>query len=1084
MSAWLEIRGQTPNNGGRMSLTFEQTQAVQYNGSVLIAAGAGTGKTRVLAERLIHMLERGIRPREIVAVTFTEAAATELRSRVEAYLAARAEAAREKADVALLETVQNLRDELPEATISTIHSFAARIAREHPEASGAGLGFEVLDDLQSGAWLRLQLRYALKDLPEAVFQHFSAKKVFAILEILLHKPDSTSKALTQVATPSQMLMQWKNWLLEAKQQLWQDFTAERRKILATLEQNPPLKPDNLEPFRRAAIEILSSNQDFLNLELALEDYSGRIGSSKNWDAESLGAVRKGLAALKDFFKQTEFLAKLQPIDTALANALPALKDAYNVALARLDQTKLEAARLGFDDLLRAANRALASEEVRNYYAQRLKALLIDEFQDTTPSQWQMLRALVQPNLELTIVGDEKQSIYGFTGASPEVFREAEAVLKQLGGIRVQLSTSYRTHAPLVESINQTFEAAFKHTRTQFEALNAARPDNPNQPLAALEIHAINANRQTDAKFVAKRILGLVYQRQIQPRGETQPRAAKFKDIAILLRAFTDLDLYSQELEQHGIPFVIIGGRGLLARREIRDCIAMLRFFENPEDDFNLAIILRGLWFALPDNALLGIRDNAVTSWWAALPQTQPAIHTILKTLLETRVGHSADQLLLLADAATEFSASLAAFPDADRRLSNLEAFRAHLRTWNLSLPALRDHLDDLDAIEAELPEATPDNLDAITIISIHKSKGLEFPIVFLPDLARGSPPNTDGYRLEPSFGLAIIPDLTDYGKAQPLLYTLIDSAQKRHELEEKKRLLYVAATRAEDMLILSGAIEKTPEQQSAWATLSAHLPEIGVAWFTPDIAALHTPVNISLQQRQARAADPSTVLHAMPERLPITSLGVYQTCPQRFAWQFLNGLEPLERDWLNLENTEKTYSRATIGSLVHATLEQNWSETETEKQLGYLPKHVLSEVWELVHNARNGVFTVLSQLEWQREKAISVEYQNIQLEGIVDAHTTGWVLDYKTDMRLEPEHHLMQLSIYAKHFGATRASLAYLRHNVLYDYSIEDLERGQTQLLEMLSGIRAAQYTATPSSAACRFCAFSRQCKEAILERN
>jgi ATP-dependent helicase/nuclease subunit A len=1067
-----------------MSLTFEQTQAVQYNGSVLIAAGAGTGKTRVLAERLIYMLERGFRPREIVAVTFTEAAATELRSRVEAYLARRAETARENLDTVSLETIQNLRDELPEATISTIHSFAARIAREHPEASGAGLGFEVLDDLESGAWLRLQLRHALKDLPEAIFEHFSAKKVFAILEILLHKPDSTLKALTQVATPSQMLTQWKNWLLEAQEQLWQDFTAERQEILATLKQNPPLKPDNLEPFRQAVIEILSTNQGFLNLELALEGCSGRVGSSKNWDAESLSAVRNGLAALKDFFKQTEFQAKLQPIDTALAKALPALKDAYKVALARLDQAKLEAARLGFDDLLRAANRALASEEVRSYYAQRLKALLIDEFQDTTPSQWQMLRALVQTNLELTIVGDEKQSIYGFTGATPKVFRDAEQLIAQLGGIRVQLSTSYRTHAPLVETINQTFEAVFSNTRTRFEALSAARLDNPSQPLEALEIHAIHASRQSDALFVAKRILGLVFERQVQPRLQAMPRAAQFKDMAILLRAFTDLDLYSQALEQHGIPFVVIGGRGLLARREVRDCIAMLRFLENPEDDFNLAIVLRGLWFTLSDNALLEIRDAVTTSWWAALPQTQPAIHAILKTLLEARVGHSTDQLLLLADTATEFSVSLAAFPDSQRRLSNLEAFRAHLRSWNLSLPALRDHLDDLDAIEAELPEATPDSLDAVTIISIHKSKGLEFPIVFLPDLARGSPPNTDGYRLEPSFGLAVIPDLTDYGNTKPLLYTLIDSAQKRHELEEKKRLLYVAATRAEDMLILSGAIEKTPEQKSAWATLSAHLPETGVAWFTPDIAALHAPVNISLQQRQTRAADPSTVLRAMPERLPITSLGIYQTCPQRFAWQFLNGLEPLERDWMNLENTEKKYSRATIGSLVHAALEQNWSETDIEKQLGYLPKHVLSEVWELVHNARKGVFTILSQLEWQREIAISVEYQNIQLEGIVDAHLDGWVLDYKTDARVEPEHHLMQLSIYAKHLGATRASLAYLRHNALHDFSLEDLERGQQQLLEVLKGIGEAQYKATPSSSACRFCAFSRQCKEAILERN
>ena len=190
-------------------------------------------------------------------------------------------------------------------------------------------------------------------------------------------------------------------------------------------------------------------------------------------------------------------------------------------------------------------------------------------------------------------------------------------------------------------------------------------------------------------------------------------------------------------------------------------------------------------------------------------------------------------------------------------------------------------------------------------------------------------------------------------------------------------------------------------------------------------------------------------------------------------------LEPRENEWLNLE-TEKTYSRATIGSLVHAALEQNWSETETEKQPGYLPKNVQTEIWELVHRARNGVFTALSQLEWQCEMAISVEYENIQLEGIVDAHLGGWVLDYKTDTRLEPEHHLIQLSIYAKYFKATRASLAYLRHNTLHEFSLEDLGRGEQQLLEVLRGIGEAQYKATPSSRACKFCAFSRQCKDFV----
>ena len=1075
-----------------MSLNVQQDRAAAHVGSVLISAGAGTGKTRVLAERLIRTLERGVRPRQIVAVTFTEAAASELRSRVEAYLATRSANARAARDAHGYEAAQTLRDELPEATISTIHSLAARIAREHPEVSGSGLGFEVLDEMQGAGWVRAQLRSALHDLPPAVFGHLSAKKVFTLLETLLLSPDRALTALAQITTPAALLSQWQLWLEAAQLKAWHAGEQLRYDCFVTLLEHAPVNTDALESYRVAVLSALTNvdapHLQRIALEGALHGFSRRVGSRANWGEEPYIAVREGLVELKKYLEQPIFGQRLADVDAALAQVLPHLRDAYLIALERLDTAKRLEAKLGFDDLLRSANRALESIEVREYYRERLRVLMIDEFQDTTPSQWRMLSRLVHDNLELTIVGDEKQSIYGFTGATPEVFRAAEALMLERGGLRVSLSDSYRSHAALVETINQSFGALFAGGQTQFEELSAVREANPAAPLEPVELHTVHGTRDDDARLVAKRIVALVKNRVMNDKTAPTYRTASYKDIAVLLRSFTDLECYTAQLEAHGVPFVVIGGRGLLARREVRDAIALLKFLENPADDHSLAIVLRGLWFALADDALLTLRLNAQTgSWWDALPATQPHAHAVLSELLLARADSSVDALLLKADLLTEFSVSLAALPDAARRLANLERFRAHLRSWQLSLPRLRDHLDDLEALEAELPEATPDSLDAVTIITIHKSKGLEYPIVLLPDLTRGSPPDASGYRLDPALGLAVVPDLSEYD-AKPVLYFLIDDRAKRRELEERGRVLYVAATRAEDLLILSS--QSTSRSDSAWELLIPHLPEAGVTRFTPDLSALQRRTFLPSPKFDARMADGSFELDhpQVPDRLPISSLMQYGRCPQRFAWQYLRGLEPLEREWLSsaAESSaagaeERVYSRATIGSMVHAALERECrSHGDLEQLYQHTNDDVLREVWSLVSRAKLGQFAGLTAHTWQRELPISLTLHGIDLEGIVDAYqpALGWVLDYKTDGAMHPDHHLMRLALYAKHLGATRASLAYLRHDTLHEYSSADLQRGEALLQDVLTQIGAGKHAATPSSQNCQYCAFQRQCPE------
>jgi len=377
-----------------MSLTPEQQRAAYARSSVAITAGAGTGKTFTMAERyLYHLQEDGLSPLQVVAVTFTEKAATELRSRIR-------KLARERG------IDRTLLAELEAAPISTFHSLAARICREHAEAAGVPADFRILDDLEGQLWLDEQRLDILDTLPDEIYEKLPYRLLREVLPQLLDDPITVREAFRHGSEgwndiANQLRDRAFDELLQSP--IWQESTE-------VLQHYSGKMGDKMEMQRQTAANAIalidSGDRSIEHLQaIASVDFRKR-GSKKNWQPGHLELVTEQFKKLRDLvnesFKAELVTLQLGELDDRLAEVLPALKAAFEYAWETLTRIKRQVRVLTFADLEVFALEALKCEAVRHNYQQRFKAFLVDEFQDTNPVQAQLLDALTQ-TATLTIV---------------------------------------------------------------------------------------------------------------------------------------------------------------------------------------------------------------------------------------------------------------------------------------------------------------------------------------------------------------------------------------------------------------------------------------------------------------------------------------------------------------------------------------------------------------------------------------------------------------------------------------------------------------------------------------------------------
>jgi ATP-dependent helicase/nuclease subunit A len=799
-----------------VSLTDRQRRAVRAAGGVAITAGAGTGKTHTLGHRYLAHLEEGLSPLEVVAVTFTERAAHELRARVRAY----ARAAFSPDDPRLAE--------LEAAPIGTVHALCLRICRDHPEAAGLPPDVRILDPLEGEVWWAERLEHALGRLPAELFSALPYERVRDALAVLLRDPYRAERALAHGPE------HWSVQVEEAREAARRERleTPELRAAEATLA-GLAARPDG-DAGERARRDVLAAlnaarSGDADAAADRIHRRSARVGAKGAWGGDQ-DALREALAvaleALRAWLDDPRATLALGPADEVLAELLPHLRAGFETAREALAADKRRAGVLDFADVEVAALRALGAERVREHYRARWSALLVDEVQDTSPVQEAILGVLAD-FCRTTVVGDVKQSIYGFRGADAEVFRRLARRVEEEGGEAVGLDLSFRTHASLVAAANRAFETLLGDDHEPLEAFAADAPSSA-PPLRWWTLEAPKGvpsglRRLAEAHRIADEILARIEEgtpvRDERAPGGTRP--IRPGDVAVLARAWAPLDLLAEILPARGVPAVHTGGGDLLGTREAQDGIAALRALADPHDDVALVALLRGPAFAVSDADLERFADEALRpgaahdrppTWWRALREHRPAwarcALSVLEELVEAALHDTPSRLLQRLDRATGWSAVVANLPGGPRRMADLVGFQdlvRELERGSGDVFGVARRIRRLQRAGATVDRPALEAEDAVTLTTVHRSKGLEWPMVVVAALDAGSRPGGLPLRMRPELGVAVQVEIEHEARARPVAWTLLELADRAAEEAEDRRLLYVALTRAADLVAVSSA---------------------------------------------------------------------------------------------------------------------------------------------------------------------------------------------------------------------------------------------------------------------------------------
>lgn len=1064
-----------------MGLTNQQAQAAYHPRSVAVTAGAGTGKTHMLSERYRYFLQQGFSPLQIVAVTFTEKAAAELRSRIRATLAA---SMAERPD---------LLAELEAAQISTFHALAARICREQATIANVPPDFAVQDELESPIWQADVFADALAQLPSHFYRGIPYSLMGDVLWSLLSDPLTAEKALEKGRDD------WLPWVERVQLQALEEFLSNPAWLHSKhiLQSHSAPGSDLLEAQRVVALDaILLLEEGYINQALdRIDRLSLRGGSQKNWGS------KEALETVKDAIKTLRTLAQ-EAIKTGLitltANAyddqtdalLPNLRGAFAWVRDFLRQAKYQQRVLDFNDLEVHALQALSNPVVQHYYGQRWQVFLIDEFQDTNSTQGQLLEALTA-QATITIVGDVKQSIYGFRRADVEVFQQWKKRIHP-NHDPVELSLSFRTHQALMTQLNQVFEPVLADLHQPLEAhrQEALEPTPEIQLYTVIVDDEHKANKRIDTntdacrRVEAQKIADLVEKMladklPVHDKPSGQLRQIRPQDIAILSRTWGPLELYGNAIAAREIPILQAGGGNLLDTREAKDAGAILRFLADPTDSLALAAVLRSPGFALSDTILYTFAQTLPekTGWWKHLKtSTDPALSRakeILGELLIARRTEAPTRLLQHGDRLTGYTAVIANLPGADRRLADWQGFGELVRvleSGSFDVLAVVRRLQRLQAAGVEVPRPALAGGNAVSLMTIHAAKGLEWPVVIVPDLTRQSPPDSPLVRFDPDLGVALKLEDEDGERHKSALYTLLEQRKKAAEREENKRVLYVALTRARDRLILTAAKPAgggLDILQPGLARLTAPAP----IPFAPHLAQPVAPVDPPLPPIPGQIMRPPS--RSGFTELPVTALSDYALCPLRFKFRYVDGHPGYT------SGHGGTNLGMEIGKLTHKALELGLDQIEPLATYAPgLDRSTVEEALALAQAFRQSpVYAAYRTGATHWEYPVSLTVGDLTLNGVVDLVGEDFVLDFKTDQTIAPAHHQFQLWAYSQALNKPSAHLAYLRHHHLHTFDAPRLKDLTDQAHALVRDLTQGQVAPKPSPTSCGICPFAEICE-------
>jgi ATP-dependent helicase/nuclease subunit A len=1048
-----------------------------WDRNVVVVAGAGTGKTTILVNRMLNLLMREPDPlaiTEIVALTFTNKAATEMKQRLRAQLlrvteqsddtsavlCARYHLSAEQVD----ERARVAFEQMEKAQIGTLHSFAAHLLRLHPLESGIdpqfqeddGSRFKELFHSEWGRWLD-------DELGSTGLQHERWRRVLAgtTLEDLQQFACALSGDFIDL---DELERQCRSRSLDGALRDW---------IVATQGRAATLLAEQDRPKRRKAEQMLAAAVQSLTLLLD----QGPPGLAQVTQEERL-VLNKDLGKAPAGWDEDSFQAAASII--GLAQQLLSVDQLYFQEVVTLLRPFLQHVRHGFhtsgwiafDGLLARAKMLLRDHPaVRSRIKQTYRAILVDEFQDTDPVQYEIILYLgeragshqtawqdvdLEPG-KLFIVGDPKQSIYAFRRADIEAFERVVAKIRAGGGGVYSLVTNFRSDGAVLDVVNNVFDRLFQpaeHVQPANERLAAKPQRMPEVSVSGAQLRlvtpgeddeefdvqaATRAEAESLARWLKEELLaGTTVTDRDRRQGPLQPG-----HIALIFRKLTQAQVYLDALRRYGVAYITDGEKHFYRRQEIIDLVNLLRVIDNPHDTIGLVGVLRSPLGSMTDQDLLSLRQHdglnyrqleRLSNW------NHPQAGMVRRLYERLAELHQLAPLRPVPDAIDLIFERLpilelaAASLHGEQAVANLRKVRDMAETLadrpHLTLTGFVDLMmtrvsEQPDEAESALAE---ESLDAVRVLTIHKAKGLEFPVVILPGLHQGSKIPQKGPSIHHDWSSRCYS--LQMGGRSNLGAVLVDMKMVAREEAEQRRLLYVGMTRARDLLILSGGATTKPGHDTVLSLLGevmADEPESSTAGQicigTSRLMRVITPARVAMRGRGTVPLSkvvPAPALGSILMRRQVRQVEWEQrrTTPRRVTPSSLS------------ESITETISQRTVtgrdaelarmvGICAHAVLER-WDFSKPRSEISTVieracRRHVAPDYPQLMCNITEDLTAIFEKFlssepytRLQRATVLGREVpfvmpfgEDRMMEGVIDViyrlDDRIWIADYKTD---------------------------------------------------------------------------------------
>lgn len=1120
--------------------TPEQALAINtIKSNVSLLAGAGSGKTYVLMKRFVQILrsDLSVSPTNIVAITFTRKAADEIKGRVRQAVSECVEQAQN--DLERLRWQEHLQ-KVESAPISTIHSLCSRILRDNPVETQLDPEFTILEDFEAQDFFKETLQqYLRKNIKEnaALRRLVQTYGVNSFVNQVTALGDKLSE-LVREDNLAEPYLKAKEELPALQQKL---FAAVRTVIEA--REALGAKTKGRQTLTEAAGLLDEMQKQLLAPEpdCSLLDASGVVKVS----GKALAAELTNLKNLRQELNNVLLNAKGCDL---VQDWLAVLQEFYACLSARKQENNV----LFNDDLdLLAIEHLQKNEALRQKYQERYKYIMVDEFQDTNERQRQLIYLLCGNKLDNTnnlfIVGDVKQSIYRFRHADVSVFNRVKEDIAQNAGKNLGMKTNFRSTQSIVESCNTAFCQLMDLSKEEICLEHHEGANTGGAKVCLLQVPykskdddlgAKEDKWQKEAEAIA------AYLQQELPKVEPQLRPGASK--AILLRAMTHCEILRQTLQGYGINCVVVKGKGFYEQQEVLDILNLLAALHNRYASLELAGALRSNYFGLDDAALTQLfwqTENDKPLWDVLQAVGSGELQLNLQPEQQALAMHAAERLRSLRQAA-----ALMALPElfaqlwdelkpefvlsqqenGPSKLANVKKLRRlaqqYCQTKQASLAEWLQNVKDLRASSSKEPAATVQADDALQIMTIHNSKGLEFDLVILAQLDKSVKGDTASIKYLPGkegeqglLGIKV-PD-KEMQLQKSGVYELAKARDSELEEEESRRLLYVAMTRAQKQLLMVGTVaeEKLPEAviglpsaRGWWQQLQAvyeadwEKQESSCPWVRLLCADALSPA-VEQQGEQEQLALEPLALAPLPAYaacgrtcFTASALQTYLHCQRQYYYQQVLAVPELEQTVAGEQAHELPAS--VTGSIVHKALElYNGYNAEAVFAIAleeFAPGAAATQAKSMfdAYIASN-LYKALPKKQKRELEFVQPLQQELAAEGVIDLLAFDEddkmiIVDYKTGTPPEPDEvklgYAYQLALYKDAAEklypgkkVVRAELHFLQNMSVWQLPLDkSYLQEAVELCEEISGKGEEDDFACICNESCAYCHYAYLCPQ------